>query len=99
MIVLEAMAGRLPVLCTKAASWGELEIHACGWWPDIDETAVRNALEDVFSKSTAELEQMGERAHRLAASEYTWKVAAERSANLYAWLVGQGDRPDFVVLD
>jgi hypothetical protein len=84
MIVLEAMAGRMPVLCTKAASWGELEIHACGWWPDIDETAVRNALEDVFSKSTAELEQMGERAHRLAASEYTWKVAAERSANLYA---------------
>lgn len=86
MIVLEAMAGRLPVLCTKAASWGELETHACGWWPDIEEGSVRDALEDILTKSTAELEQMGERAHGLVAKEYSWKVAAERSVGLYAWL-------------
>lgn len=99
MIVLEAMAGQLPVLCTKAASWGELETHGCGWWPDIEERSVRDALEDILTKSTAELEQMGERAHGLVAKEYSWKVAAERTAGLYAWLTGQGDRPQFVITD
>ena len=99
MIVLEAIAGRLPVLCTKAASWGELETHGCGWWPDIEERSVRDALEDILTKSTAELEQMGERAHGLVAKEYSWKVAAERSVGLYAWLTGQGDRPQFVITD
>jgi glycosyltransferase involved in cell wall biosynthesis len=99
MIVLEAMAGQLPVLCTKAASWGELETHGCGWWPDIEEGSVRHALEDILPKSTAELEQMGGRAHGLVAKEYSWKVAAERTAGLYAWLTGQGDRPQFVITD
>ena len=99
MIVLEAMAARLPILCTKAASWGELETHGCGWWPDIEELSVRDALEDILTKSTAELEQMGERAHGLVAKEYSWKVAAERTAGLYAWLAGQGDRPQFVITD
>jgi len=99
MIVLEAMAGRLPVLCTKAASWGGLESHGCGWWPDIEEGSVRDALEDILTRSTAELEQMGGRAHCLVAKEYSWKVAAERTAGLYAWLTGQGDRPQFVITD
>lgn len=98
MIVLEAMAAELPVLCTQAASWQELETHGCGWWPEIDEDAVRDALEDVLSKTTAELKTMGERAHALVARDYTWKAAAQRTANLYAWLTGQGERPDFVIL-
>jgi glycosyltransferase involved in cell wall biosynthesis len=61
MIVLEAMAARLPILCTKAASWGELETHGCGWWPDIEEGSVRDALEDILTKSTAWLAGQGDR--------------------------------------
>ena len=97
MIVLEAMAAGLPILCTQAASWQELETNGCGWWPEIDEGAVRDALDDVLSKTSAELKIMGERAHALVAKDYTWKAAAERTAALYAWLVGQGGRPEFVI--
>lgn len=97
MIVLEAMAAGLPIICTQAASWQELETHGCGWWPEIDEGAVRDALEDVLSKTSAELKTMGDRAHALVARDYTWKAAAQRSAALYSWLAGQGERPDFVI--
>lgn len=98
MIVLEAMAAGLPVLCTQAASWQELETQGCGWWPEISMEAVRNALEDVLGKSQPELGSMGARAHRLVARDYTWKEAAKRTAALYAWLAGQGEKPEFVIL-
>lgn len=93
MIVLEAMAAGLPILCTQAASWQELETHGCGWWPEIDEGAVRDALEEVLSKTTGELKTMGERAHALVARDYTWKATAQRTAVLYAWLAGQKKDP------
>ena len=96
MIVLEAMAAGLPVLCTQAASWQELETHCCGWWPEIDEAAVRDALEDLLSKTSGELKTMGERANSLVARDYTWEEAAKRTAALYAWLAGQGEEPGFV---
>jgi len=99
MIVLEAMAGRLPILCTKAASWGELETHKCGWWPEISIDSVRDALGDLLSKSEAELAEMGDRAHALVAMEYTWKEAAERTSALYSWLTKQGPKPDFIIQD
>jgi glycosyltransferase involved in cell wall biosynthesis len=60
--------------------------------------AVRNALEDVLGKSQPELGSMGARAHRLVARDYTWKEAAKRTAALYAWLAGQGEKPEFVIL-
>lgn len=97
MIVLEAMAGRLPVLCTQAASWAELETNKCGWWPKITMEAVRDALEDLLSKNKLQLEEMGNRAHALVGREYTWKMAADRSAALYAWLTASGDEPDFII--
>ena len=96
MIVLEAMAAGLPILCTQAASWKELVTHGCGWWPEISMEAVRNALEDVLGKSQPELADMGGRAHDLVARDYTWGEAAKRTTALYAWLAGQGEEPEFV---
>jgi glycosyltransferase involved in cell wall biosynthesis len=98
MIVLEAMAAGLPVMCTQAASWSELETNGCGWWPAISEEAVTACLENMISQSKSELALMGCRARNLVASDFTWNVAAERTAELYEWLHGQRDVPEFVTL-
>jgi glycosyltransferase involved in cell wall biosynthesis len=59
--------------------------------------AVRDALEDLLSKNNLQLEEMGSRAHALVGRDYTWKMAADRSAALYAWLTASGDEPDFII--
>ncbi len=42
---------------------------------------------------------MGQRGRELVADKYTWTKSAEMTIELYEWLLGRGDRPDFVVFD
>ena len=34
MVVAEALAAGVPVICTKGAPWQGLEAECCGWWVD-----------------------------------------------------------------
>jgi poly(glycerol-phosphate) alpha-glucosyltransferase len=42
---------------------------------------------------------MGERGKRLVADKYIWRQAAQRSIQVYEWLLGSAPRPEFVILD
>jgi len=97
MIVLEAMAAGLPVITTKAAPWPQLVSHRCGWWCDISKKALQQVLEDACGKKKAEMAHMGARAHELVAKEYSWSGAAQQTSDLYCWLRGEGEQPDFVI--
>lgn len=43
-VVIEALAHKVPVICTKAAPWEELETRKCGWWIDDSVDALESAL-------------------------------------------------------
>ena len=42
---------------------------------------------------------MGQRGKALVANQYTWRSAAEKTIQLYEWLLGRERRPDFVAMD
>ena len=97
VVILEALGAGLPVLTTKASPWEELVKYHCGWWTEISEQSVGQALKEAIQKPRDELKEMGARGKRLIAERYTIKRVAEQTIALYKWLLGSGPKPDFVV--
>lgn len=99
IVILEALAAGIPVLTTKSSSWQKLETHSCGWWTDISINAIAESLLDAVNRSPEQLKLMGQRGKGLVAADYTWTKSAQKLIELYEWLLGRRERPDFVILD
>lgn len=97
VVILEALGAGVSVLTTKASPWEELITHQCGWWTEISQDAIADALRDALQQSPATLRAMGERGRALIRARYTWTSIAQMTIELYAWLLGRANRPDFVV--
>jgi glycosyltransferase involved in cell wall biosynthesis len=96
MVVLDALGAGVPSIVTRASAWEDLLTHGCGWWVDATEDGLRLALIDALSRSPAELGVMGERAGELARGRYTWVAQAESLHQIYLWVMGQAQMPDWV---
>lgn len=96
MSVLEAWSYGLPVLMSTEC---HLDIGfrvgaAVRVEPDVG--SIELSLRDLFSRTHAELQSMGEKGRRLSASEFSWESVADEFAGVYEWLLG-GVKPDYVV--
>jgi glycosyltransferase involved in cell wall biosynthesis len=96
MVVLEAMAAGLPVLTTKAAPWEQLTQNDCGWWAEVSVNSIADSLNDLVGTRPDVLKQKGINAQTLVSQQYTWRLAAEQTSELYLWLSGEIPQPDFV---
>lgn len=99
MAVAEALACSTPVVVTKGAPWSQLESENAGWWPDVGEDALLSALQNAMSLSSEELNQMGNNGRQWMRRDFAWNQIAIEMCQMYEWLLGNADCPDFVVLD
>lgn len=97
IVAAEALAAGVPVITTKGAPWQELETRACGWWTDIGAEPVAHALAEAVRLAPEERREMGRRGRALIEERYAWAHVAEEMGGVYAWLLGQGDRPECIV--
>lgn len=98
VVVAEALSCGLPVIATRGTPWQGLEQHGCGWWVDPTVDGLVGALRDAAAKEQSELHEMGIRG-RVYARKFDWENIARQTADVYHWLLGQGERPDCVYLD
>ena len=98
MVILDSLAAGVPCITTKSSSWEDLINFNCGWYVDISSKALEDALKSALILSKRSLKEMGQNGKKLIATKYTWSTLAIKTLNLYQWLLGQTDRPDFVVL-
>lgn len=94
-VVVESLGTGVPVITTKGAPWEALVTHRCGWWVDVDASAISEALKAALCSSPDELKLMGQRGKELAA-QYTWDKTARMTIELYDWLLGKQGKPHFV---
>jgi glycosyltransferase involved in cell wall biosynthesis len=97
VVVLDSLAAGVPVVTTKGAPWEDLVTFQCGWWTDISAGGLLEALREAVVAPRETLALMGQRGRQLVASRYGWTSLAQKTIDLYAWLLGRRDRPDFVV--
>ena len=85
--VAEALVVGTPAITTKGAPWAGLETHRCGWWTDVDATALRTALADCAARSRAELAAMGARGRDWMLADFTWRTCSERVRNVICGII------------
>ena len=97
--IAEAMASGLPVITTKNTPWEILKKENCGWWIDLNEEALKNALEDALKSDADLLEKMGNKCRNLIFKDYSWKIQTEKMIEVYRWLLSEVEKPSFVYTD
>lgn len=84
MVVLDALAYGVPVICTKGTPWKCVEDNKCGWWIEPNSVeAIRVSLEEAMNLQQSEIEMMGARARNLA-NLFSWSEVAKMLEKAYS---------------
>jgi glycosyltransferase involved in cell wall biosynthesis len=98
-VVLEAMAlGLVPVVADYAGP-SELVTDATGFRVPMGPreqvvSGMRKVLENLVRDASV-IRPMGERARARVLGKFTWPQKARQTREVYAWVLGQRDKPDF----
>lgn len=96
MSIAEALLAGTPVIASTATPWEVLNTHHCGWWRDNSVESLCECIKEAQSLSSNELRAMGERGKRLILSSYSSAKVSQMMYQLYGWLLGKQEKPDFV---
>ena len=96
MSVLEAWAYELPVVMTDYCNLpegfdAEAAIHI-----DTEVESMSAGMIRMIDSSESELKVMGEKGLNLVKEKFTWPTIAAQMGELYRWVQGKGDKPDFI---
>ncbi len=94
--VLEAWASGLPVAMTSACNLPDGFTHGAAVEIDPEAGNMSAALESFLGLSKDTLTGVGASGRRLVAERYSCSAVAGRIADLYCWVIGRGDRPEFL---
>ncbi|MBT8038322.1 MAG: glycosyltransferase [Verrucomicrobiae bacterium] len=103
MSVLEAWSYRLPVLMTDHCNLPEGFDAGAAIRIGTDVESISEGMGLLFSlptteneSSTTSLISLGSNGRALVERQFTWPKVAAQMKELYQWITGNGDRPDFV---
>lgn len=99
MIVPEALICGTPVYASLGTPWEELNTCGCGWWRDNSPETIAEVIGELLAKSEDELLQMGANGRRLIEEKYEQTKVARMMHDLYKWILGECEKPEFVVMD
>ncbi|SDS66305.1 glycosyltransferase [Erythrobacter sp. HL-111] len=99
LVIAEALAQEVPVITTKNAPWSGLRDNQCGWWIDLTEDSLRQALMEATALPREELHEMGMRGRVWMERDFGWDAIAQQMLQVYEWVTGRQDRPSCVHID
>ena len=99
MAVLEAWAHRLPVLMTRQCNLREGFDAGAAMEIAPDAGSIAEGLTEFFGMTEDERLAMGNRGRWLVEERFDWSSAAARMSDVYAWVLGRGERPACVRID
>lgn len=97
-VIVEGLIRKIPCIATYGAPWKELRTHQCGWWIEYTQEAITEAVKEAFHTPKESLKEMGWRGRKLAEDNYSVLSVALKMKSLYEWILGKGDKPEFVFL-
>lgn len=97
--VAEALASGTPVIASQGTPWRGLEREHCGHWVPIGVEPLAVALEEMMAMSNAERAAMGVRGREWIRRDFSWKGIGAKMKAAYEWLLGEGEKPEWVVVE
>lgn len=96
MAVLEAWAYGKPVLMTSMCNLPQGFATGAAIRIEPEAGSIANGLSALFALSDTERRLMGARGRQLVEKQFSWPRIAAQMAEVYTWLLGGGQRPEFV---
>lgn len=87
MVVAEALASEIPVICTKGAPWKKLEDFNAGWWIDINEEAIVQGLTKAMLLDENTLKKMGKNGRKWIEKDFSWDAIAVDLIKVYKQVI------------
>ncbi|MBR8832744.1 MAG: glycosyltransferase [Stigonema ocellatum SAG 48.90 = DSM 106950] len=95
VVVLEALAGSLPVLVTPGVALASIvKQYQLGYVPELDVSAITNAIDHYLTYPQA-AKHMGDRARQLIFKQYTWEQIATRMNEFYTRIINSKSRLNY----
>lgn len=99
MSVLEAWSYKLPVVMSDQCNLPDGFENNAAIRVTTDAKSIADGLALLFSMKDEERMDMGENGYNLVKKAYTWDTIADKTIQLYFWLINNSEKPDFVFLD
>jgi glycosyltransferase involved in cell wall biosynthesis len=99
MAIAEALAYAVPVITTTGAPWAGLEERGCGWWIELSEGNLAEALQSAMDLPHERRVEMGRRGRLWMEQSFGWDRIAKEMKSVYEWVLGDGPPPACVVTD
>lgn len=96
MTVLEAWSWKLPVVMTPECHIPEGYDADAAIKINDNVESVEDGLKTFLGMSDEERQSMGMRGYDLVRENFTWDVSAKKMIEVYEWLLGNHEKPDFV---
>ena len=96
MVIAEAMCCGIPVITTSGTPWVELKNKQIGWYIDLSVENLKIALIDAMNRKDDELRFMGRLSRKLILSEYSIEAVTKKYKELYNWINGGKQKPNFI---
>ena len=97
--VAEALASGTPVIASHGTPWQGLERERCGRWVPVGVEPLAAALKELMAISDEERIAMGARGREWIRRDFSWEGIGAQMKAAYEWLLGKGERPEWVKLD
>jgi glycosyltransferase involved in cell wall biosynthesis len=98
MAALEAMAYELPCLLSEACNLAEAFSAGAALHAEPDPPALADSIRQLFALHASSRASMGAAGYALVRDQFSWPVVAQQTRQLYDWILGYGECPDFVDL-
>ena len=98
-IVTEALVRGIPVISSTGTPWLSLTDNHCGWCVPNDQTSINNTLIEAYSLGHEDLRQMGLNGKEWMRRDFSVETLGAKMLHLYSWLLGKGEKPDFVDME
>lgn len=95
-IVTEALVRGIPVYSSTGTPWQILEEYGCGWWVDNSQSTIDDVIMKMVDTPESIRMEMGRNAKRLVCDHFSVVTLGKKMHHLYQWILGKGDKPDFV---
>lgn len=95
-VIAEAMMCECPAITTKNAPWEVLNEDKCGWWIDLSVDNLVKTLTEAMSLTDEERIELGKKGRQCIINHFSSESVAKKTKAVYEWILGDGDKPDFV---
>lgn len=96
MTVLEAWSWKLPVIMTPECHLPEGYAADAAIRINDNVVSVKNGLMNFFGMDDEKRKAIGRRGYDLVCEKFTWDASARKMIEVYEWLLGKSEKPDFV---